>query len=95
LASSVCYCESCEGVIESDHPQAKYCNRCRAEIHMSVWTSVKEKREKTQAEKREKEKLEKDKRTYKGPSIADINRRAEELGMSYGQYVSKYGSVII
>lgn len=91
-------CKRCGAKIGDGHPEANYCDICRAQVHVEAWDALKVERERKQAEKHERERLEKeerDKRKYKGPSIADINRRAEELGISYGKYVSKYGSVIV
>lgn len=92
------FCERCGKEIEAGHPEAKYCNSCRAAVHMEVWDSVRAEREQIQAENREKEKREKAEREakrYKGPSIAQLNAAAARKGLSYGHYVAKYGSVIV
>lgn len=86
-------CMRCQKPIEPGHPEAKYCNKCRDEVHMETWESVKRERRKAAEEEMRQKKLKKKK--YTGPSVAEINKAAEELGMSYGQYVSKYGSVIV
>lgn len=87
-------CKRCGGPIEANHSEAKYCDACRATIHMENWDTLREKRRQTAIEnlkKAQAAKAEQNKRKYKGPTLKELNDCAQAHGMIYGQY----GSVII
>lgn len=85
-------CEMCGGPINSKYKKAKYCDDCRAKIHANAWKVSLAKSQ----DKKENEILYQPKKIpYSGPSVQEINKRAEELGMTYGKYVMKYGSRIV
>ena len=70
-------CERCGKVFYSYSSRAKYCSlQCARQ---------------TYNDSMKKPKSEKRRRTKKSLTIQEIVRRAEEVGMSYGEYVAKVG----
>jgi len=87
-------CKRCGKAIEGYHPQANYCDQCRAELHLENWDRVREERKRIKSENQERARQEKELREKKKRniiSIAEIDKLAKAEGLSYGKYVSKYG----
>jgi len=71
-------CEKCGKVFYSYSSRAKYCSiQCARQVYND---SMKKPKEET-----------KRRRTKKSLTIEEVVRRADEVGMSYGEYVAKVG----
>lgn len=83
----ICHCEICGEPFTTEHKR-KYCEECRkmmAEISSHIRSEEERTKyayEKYMAKSREKR---------AGMSISEIVNAAREEGLTYGQYVAKYG----
>lgn len=76
-------CSRCGLMMKNVHPQRKYCPECAMDVKRE--TVLKFNREKR---KNGKVKLKTSKSTM--IDITEINKRARQEGLTYGQYVAKY-----
>jgi len=91
-------CERCGKLLTNPKSQAKYCKPCRELIHKEQWANVLKNNTNRSTNTGAKHYNLDGSTTlpqYKGPSVEEITKRADELGMSYGKYVLKYGSRIV
>ncbi|MGN0506654.1 MAG: hypothetical protein ACI4FZ_08840 [Lachnospiraceae bacterium] len=85
------HCEFCGKDFVTDRANRKYCPECSYEV-----TKAQTKASAKRSRERAKEKKEEERLAEKKPvseSIADVQRKAREAGMSYGKYVLMMGKV--
>jgi len=72
-------CERCGLMMKNVHPQRKYCPECAEDVKRELYSKFN--REKSKAKSRRKQST---------IDIIEINKRARQEGLTYGQYVAKY-----
>lgn len=82
-------CEKCGQIFEVEAYNAKYCEICRIQMRRKrqrIWDS-------TRRQALREERAEEGKRKHPKPkeSIESKVKKAQVLGLSYGEYVARYG----
>ena len=72
-------CSRCGLMMKNVHPQRKYCPECAKDVQREISKQIN--REKSKAKSRRKQSM---------TDIVEINKRARQEGLTYGQYVAKY-----
>ena len=71
-------CSRCGLMMKNVHPQRKYCPECAKDVQREISKQFNQEKRKTKIRKQST------------TDIVEINKRARQEGLTYGQYVAKY-----